>query len=99
MRMRSRVTRVLARALALAIVGAAALSLAPAPDAHADAIRDRQYWLEEYGITAAWQVTRGAGVTIAVIDSGVDAAHPDLTGAVIGGADVSGAGLPTARDP
>jgi len=99
MRMRSRVTRVLARALALAIVGAAALSLAPAPDAHADAIRDRQYWLEEYGITAAWQVTRGAGVTIAVIDSGVDAAHPDLTGAVIGGADVSGRGASDGTRP
>jgi len=83
----------------LALLGAGALALAPAPEAHADAIRDRQYWLNEYGIRDAWQVTRGAGVTIAVIDSGVDAGHPDLAGAVIGGADVSGRGAEDGTQP
>jgi subtilisin family serine protease len=83
----------------LAVAGGAALALAPAPDARADSIRDRQYWLDEFGIRDAWQVTRGAGVTIAVIDSGVDAAHPDLTGAVVGGADVSGRGAPDGTRP
>jgi subtilisin family serine protease len=67
--------------------------------AYADAIRDRQYWLDDLGITEAWQVTRGEGVVIAIIDSGVDAGHPDLAGAVIGGTDVSGRGSPTGTEP
>jgi subtilisin family serine protease len=33
----------------------------------------------------AWNVTRGLGVTIAILDSGVDAAHPDLAGAMLPG--------------
>jgi subtilisin family serine protease len=69
---------------------AAALTLAPA--AHADEVRDKQHWLGESGITKAWEVSKGAGVKVAVIDSGVDASHPDLKGAVTGGYDASGAG-------
>ena len=70
-----------------------------APAATADAVRDQQYWLDEYGIREAWRVTRGEGVVIAIIDSGVDAAHPDLVGAVIGGTDVSGRGNATGTLP
>ncbi len=72
--------------------------LAPGP-ARADAIRDRQYWLDEYGIRAAWAVTRGAGVRIAIIDSGVDDTHPDLRGAVVGGIDLSGVGAADGTRP
>ncbi|MCX6502531.1 MAG: S8 family serine peptidase [Microbacterium sp.] len=36
----------------------------------------------------AWSVTRGAGVTVAVVDSGVAASNPHLSGAVIGGANL-----------
>lgn len=67
--------------------------------AYADAVRDRQYWLSELGITQAWNTTRGDGVVIAIIDSGVDATHPDLAGAVIGGTDVSGRGSPSGTEP
>ncbi|GAA2830537.1 type VII secretion-associated serine protease mycosin [Kribbella solani] len=36
----------------------------------------------------AWPVSTGSGVTVAVIDSGVDADHPQLRGAVLPGKDV-----------
>jgi membrane-anchored mycosin MYCP len=65
-----------------------------APAAHADEWRDKQYWLAESGITKAWEVSKGAGVKVAVIDSGVDAKHPDLKGVVVGGYDASGSGQP-----
>ncbi len=64
-----------------------------------DLVREREYWLDEYGIRDAWAVTRGAGVTIAVIDSGIAAGVPDLAGAVVGGADFSGLGSADGRTP
>ncbi|WP_028270471.1 S8 family serine peptidase [Arthrobacter sp. UNC362MFTsu5.1] len=78
-------------AIALA-TGGLATSLVAAPEARADSWRDKQYWLAESGITKAWEVSKGANVKVAVIDSGVDAKHPDLKGAVVGGSDASGAG-------
>lgn len=77
--------------LCLAMLGAMLTAAAPA---RADELRNREYWLDEYGITKAWQSTKGAGVKVAIIDSGVDATHQDLAGAVVGGTDVSGAGRP-----
>ena len=60
--------------------------------ASADPIRDRQYWLSDYGFSDAWKVSQGQGVKVAVIDTGIDASHPSLIGAVVGGTDVSGIG-------
>lgn len=73
--------------------------LVPATTASADTIRDSEYWLDDYGIRQAWQTSRGEGVTVAVIDSGVDGSHPDLIGAVVGGTDVSGVGSPDGQTP
>jgi membrane-anchored mycosin MYCP len=78
-------------AMALA-AGTLGMSLIAAPEAKADSWRDKQYWLSESGITKAWEVSKGANVKVAVIDSGVDAKHPDLKGVVVGGSDASGAG-------
>ncbi|WP_285791109.1 type VII secretion-associated serine protease mycosin [Micromonospora sp. NBRC 101691] len=40
--------------------------------------------------SAAWRLTRGGGVVVAVIDSGVSATHPALRGQVRAGRDFSG---------
>ncbi len=88
-----------AAALAVAVVGGGAIAPASAaPAASADAVRDAEYWLDGYGVRSAWQVTRGAGVTIAVIDTGVGNPR-DLQGAVVGGADFSGRGSSDGRTP
>ena len=41
-----------------------------------------QWALPKIGAPAAWDVTRGASVRVAVIDSGVDLNHPDLLGQI-----------------
>lgn len=79
---------------AVAVATSAAVLLPLAVPAVADGVRGREYWLEDYGIAEAWKSTQGEGVTVAVIDSGVDGAHPDLVGAVVSGTDASGAGDP-----
>lgn len=40
------------------------------------------------GFERAWPITEGAGVTVAVVDSGVDASQPFLRGAVLPGVDI-----------
>jgi len=45
-----------------------------------------------YDLGALAALTEGAGVTVAVLDSGVDPTNPQLTGAVRGGGDLLGTG-------
>ncbi|MFE2814577.1 S8 family serine peptidase [Streptomyces nigra] len=52
--------------------------LASAPTASADYVRDQQWALKAYAAEDVWAVSQGEGVTVAVIDSGVDTTHPDL---------------------
>ncbi|YCH09877.1 S8 family serine peptidase [Arthrobacter sp. alpha11c] len=93
-----RCQRLLSVALATMLAGGAlAGALLTAPPAMADAWRDKEFWLKESGITNAWQVSKGAGVKVAIIDSGIDGNHPDLKGVVVGGTDVSGAGAPNGQ--
>ncbi len=79
---------------AAGLVSLAALPAAPALDAAAapaDGIQAKQQWvLNMLNAEAAWSVTRGAGVTVAVIDSGVNPNISDLAGSVITGPDYTG---------
>jgi subtilisin family serine protease len=80
--------------LALAAVTALIMTADPAP-ARADTVRNAQMWvLDAIDAPAAWQVTKGQGVTVAVIDSGVNPDVSDLTGSVIPGPDLTGVGTP-----
>jgi membrane-anchored mycosin MYCP len=94
---RGRVRRALATAAVPVLAGGLLMGL-PA-SAVADEWRDQQYWLDDYGFRQAWETSRGEGVTVAVIDTGIDAGHPDLAGQVVGGTDVSGAGNAEGTQP
>jgi hypothetical protein len=43
-------------------------------------------------VRQTWPSTQGAGITVAVLGTGVDPRHPDLTGSVTTGPDFSGSG-------
>lgn len=82
-------------AVAGLFVGLAVLAAAGAlgrDDAGPDpALTDRQWNLELVGAPAAWARSRGAGITVAVVDTGVDTRHVDLAGRVAGSIDCVGA--------
>jgi len=85
----ARSTRASARLLLAAGLAAASVAMAAGPAA-ASTIRSQQWWLQKLHVTKAWMSTHGAGVTVAVLDTGVYPNHPDLTGSVITGPDYTG---------
>jgi type VII secretion-associated serine protease mycosin len=84
---------------AAAVLLASVFAVGSVAPAQADEIRDLEYWLDDYGIREAWNTTTGEGVTVAVIDTGIDSSHPALSSAVVGGADFSGVGAANGQRP
>ncbi|MFJ9105377.1 type VII secretion-associated serine protease mycosin [Streptomyces sp. NPDC102405] len=78
-----------------------ALILTAAPAVSADQTRNDQWALEILQAESIWKISEGKGVTVAVIDTGVNPQHVDLKGNVLEGKDfVDGDGdaSPSASD-
>ncbi|WP_406014702.1 type VII secretion-associated serine protease mycosin [Streptomyces sp. NBC_00984] len=73
----------------IAVSSATALLLLGASPAYADTIRSRQWYLDAMQAEQMWELSTGENVTVAVIDSGVDASIPDLKGRVLKGLDLA----------
>jgi serine protease len=57
-----------------------------------------EWWAARENLTAAWDLARGDGARVAVIDTGVDGAHPELANKIVATADFDdnlGDGPPT----
>lgn len=79
--------------LAAGLCGALTVHLMAAPPAisdHEHDLRHDQPGLETVGAADVWDRNRGGGVTVAVLDTGVDDSHPDLRDRVTVGDDLTG---------
>lgn len=50
-------------------------------------VRGTQWAIGNMGVDIAWAFSRGRNVTVAILDSGIDANHPDLAGQLVPGYD------------
>ena len=92
--LRPRRWRTLAGVLA-ALLAAPAVAVGSAGTAQADPVRQQQLWvLNAIDVAGAWQHTHGSGVTVALIDSGVNGQVSDLSDSVTTGRDFSGVNTP-----
>jgi type VII secretion-associated serine protease mycosin len=88
-------TRALRAAGCATLTGA--LLFAAASSAAADQVRNDQWALKALNAESVWKVSKGQGVTVAVIDDGVNANHVDLQGNVLQGKDFMDGGNATPK--
>ncbi|MER6363406.1 S8 family serine peptidase [Kitasatospora sp. NPDC001527] len=85
------ITGVRRRVLVAALMAAGFVVGPIAVSAAADGpIREDQWHLDAMHASDMWKITKGQGVTVAVIDSGFKLDHPDLAGQFLPGKDFSG---------
>ncbi|MET7485104.1 type VII secretion-associated serine protease mycosin [Streptomyces sp. NPDC005538] len=87
--MRTRSKQVTRRGQVVSAVAGVLLASVAVTPAHADTIRSRQWYLDAMKAEQMWKTSMGKGVTVALIDSGVQADIPDLQGQVVAGKDFS----------
>jgi subtilisin family serine protease len=82
-----------ARRVGVLVLSVAVIMTIDAGPARADGVRNAQMWvLDAISAPAAWNTSQGQGVTVAVIDSGVNPDVSDLAGSVTTGPDLTGVG-------
>ncbi|MEU1488625.1 type VII secretion-associated serine protease mycosin [Streptomyces sp. NPDC005752] len=84
MRTSSSDTGVTRRIMVPAVMGLLLIGSMATP-AYSDSARSEQWHLDAMQAEKMWATSTGAGVTVAVIDTGVDATNPDLDGRVLRG--------------
>jgi Subtilase family len=75
----------------LGVLGSPSAMAAPGGAARTS-VRSQEWWLASLHVKAAWQTSVGAGITVAVLSTGVDLGTADLAGDVTTGPDFSGSG-------
>src|SRR5262245_8338249 len=86
--------------LPAALLACAAFVGAFAGPANADDVRGEQgSVLRTLDVDDAWRITKGSGITVAVLDSGVDGRHMDLAGSVTVGKDFTTGANPPGTVP
>ncbi|WP_381793617.1 S8 family serine peptidase [Streptomyces niveus] len=75
---------------AVAVIGASAMvMIGAAPAAVAEDTQSKQWYLDAMRVDEIWKSTKGEGIKIAVIDTGVNASTPSLKGQVLKGLDAT----------